>query len=72
MFLRDTLVQGISREIVKNGMENKLDQNMQPVTLSSMQSAMGLYECLGFAITAPYYENLHTDGLIHIRFDQQR
>ena len=45
---------------------------MRPVTLSSMQSAIGLYKCLGFIITASYYENLYTDELIHIRFDQQR
>jgi len=45
---------------------------MWPVNLSSMQSVMGLYNCLGFVMTSPYYENLHTDGLIYIRFDQQR
>ena len=43
---------------------------MRPLTLSSMQIAMGLYKCLGFVITASYYENIHTDELIHIRFDQ--
>ena len=45
---------------------------MRLVTLCSMQSAMGLYKCLGFVITAPYNENIHTDVLIRIRFDQQR
>ena len=43
---------------------------MRPIALSSMQSAMGLYKCLRFVITASYYENYHSDGLIYIRLDQ--
>ena len=43
---------------------------MLTFNLSSMQSSMGLYQCLGFVVTASYYENYHSDGLIYIRLDQ--
>ena len=48
-FLRNTLVHGIIIEIVKHGMENKLDQNMQPVTVGSMHSTKELCKSLGIA-----------------------
>ena len=60
-FLRDTLVQGISREIVKYGMENKLDQNMQPVTLGSMHSIIELYKSLGIEKILPDCINTYID-----------
>ena len=45
---------------------------MLTFNLSSMQSSMGLYQCLGFVVTTPYYDNPHPDVLMHIRFNQHR
>jgi len=42
------MFQDFSREIMKLFIENKLDQNMQPVNLSSMHSALELYKLLGY------------------------
>ena len=71
-FLRDTLVQGISREIVKYCMENKLDQNMQPVTLGNMHSTIELYKYLEIEKIIPDCINTHLDQEMQIRFDQHR
>ena len=60
-FLRDTLVQRISREIMKHSMENKLDQNMQPDTLGSMHSTIDLYKSLGIEKILPDSINTHLD-----------
>ena len=43
---------------------------MLTFNFSSIQSSMGLSQCLGFVVTAQYYENYHPDGLIYIRLDQ--
>ena len=48
LFLRWSMLQDFSSEIMKLFIENKLDQNMQHVTLSSMQSAIELYKLLVF------------------------
>ena len=54
-------MQGISREIVKHGMENKLDQNMQPVTLGNMHSIIDLYKYLEIEKIIPDCKNTHLD-----------
>ena len=66
------MVQGISREIVKYCMENKLDQNMQPVTLGNMHSTIELYKYFGIEKIIPDCINTHLDQGMQIRFDQHR
>ena len=38
---------------------------MQLDILSSVHSAIGLYESLGFVVTTPYYGNPHPDVLFY-------
>ena len=66
------MVQGISKEIVKYCMENKLDQNMQPVTLGNMHSIIELYKYLEIEKIIPDCINTHLDQEMQIRFDQNR
>ena len=47
-FLRWSMLQNFSTEIMKLFIENKLDQNMQHVTLSSIHRAIELYKLLVF------------------------
>ena len=54
----------LAEKIVKLGIK-KYIQKMQLDTLSIMYRAIWLYKFLGFAVTNPYYENLHPDVLFN-------
>ena len=64
------MFQDFSRETMKLFIENKLDQNIQPVNLSSMHSEIDAYKSLG--LLSPYFKNFHLDEAMQIRFVQHR
>ena len=54
----------LAEKILKFAIENNYSKIMLD-TLSSMESAQGLYRSLGFAVTDPYYNNPHPDVVFY-------
>ena len=57
----------LAEKILKFAIESNYSKIMLD-TLSSMESAQGLYRSLGFAETAPYYDNPHLE-VVFFEFD---
>ena len=57
----------LAEKIFKFAIESNYSKIMLD-TLSSMESAQGLYRSLGFAETAPYYDNPHPE-VVFFEFD---
>ena len=62
---------GLGRLLAEKILKYAIESNYSKIlldTLSSMESAQGLYRSLGFAETAPYYHNPHPE-VVFFKFD---